>query len=151
MADQSNLYGKELMGSITELSQHSHLQKAVKIILGDMKAYVALQIAMGIYFKPEQEDYWRTYWLTKVQFGSAMSKNRFELIPKFLRFADNTTHVERGQAGRDPLFKITPLLDITVSLYTTVYSLSRQLSTDESMIKFKGRIFFHKFLPSKPT
>ena len=138
------------MSNITELSNHSRFQYAKDITLEEMKAYSALQIAMGICCKPELEDYWRTYWLTQVAFGDVMSRNRYELISSFLHFNDNETRIERGNEGYDPLHKVRPLLHIIDPLYSQIYSPKRELSIDESMIKFKGRVFFRQFLPAKP-
>lgn len=59
--------------------------------------------------------------------------------------------VPRGQDGFNPLFKIQPLLDIVDPTYMQVYNPRRELSLDESMVKFKGRIFFRQYLPAKPT
>ncbi|XP_076453590.1 uncharacterized protein LOC143288830 [Babylonia areolata] len=57
MADQSYLYAEELQSDVTELSQHSRMNAAKDITVPEMKAYTALQIAMGLCCKPEIEDY----------------------------------------------------------------------------------------------
>ena len=36
-------------------------------------------------------------------------------------------------------------------MYESVYVPGKNLSIDESMVKFKGRIFFHQYMPAKPT
>jgi hypothetical protein len=79
-----------------------------------------------------------------------MSRNRYQLITTFLYFNNNTTRMERGQEGYDALHKIRPLLDIVDPFYQRAYCPRRELSIDESMIKFKGRLFFKQFLPLKP-
>ena len=43
------------------------------------------------------------------------------------------------------------MLDIVNPLYETVYRPGENLCVDESMLKFKGRIFFRHCLPAKPT
>lgn len=116
-----------------------------------MKAYVDLQVAMGINSKPELPDYWGTYWLTANKFWDVMSQNRYQLLTAFLHFNDNDTRIPRGQEGYDPLFKVRPLLDITDARYISAYAPDKKLSIDESMIKFKGRIFCRQYLPAKPT
>jgi hypothetical protein len=116
-----------------------------------MQAYIALQIAMGINSKPELADYWSTYWLTSNKFSDVMSRNRYQLLNTFLHFNDNDQRVARGQDGYDPLFKVRPLLDIIDARYLNAYAPDKELSINESMIKFKGRIFFRRYLPAKPT
>ncbi|XP_076465783.1 uncharacterized protein LOC143297359 [Babylonia areolata] len=69
MADHSNLYAEELLSGITELSQHS-VNAARDIAVPEMKAYTALQITMGLCCK----DYWQTYWLLNLPFGTIMCK-----------------------------------------------------------------------------
>ena len=119
----------------------------------EMKSFVALQIAMGLCQKPSIRSYWNEFWLTYIPFDSVMSRNRFELIQTFLHFNNTELQVPRGQRGFNPLFKIQPLLDIVdpTYMYMQVYGPRRELSLDESMVNFKGRIFFRQYLPAKPT
>jgi len=51
----------------------------------------------------------------------------------------------------NPLFKIQYVLDIVDPFYESVYKPGRCLSIAESIVKFKGRVFFRQYLPSKPT
>ncbi|XP_053402637.1 piggyBac transposable element-derived protein 4-like [Mercenaria mercenaria] len=80
-----------------------------------------------------------------------MSRNRYHLLNTFLHFNDNDQRVARGQEGCDPPFKVRPLLDMIDVRYTDAYAPDKELSIDESMIKFKGRIFFRQYMPAKPT
>ena len=64
---------------------------------------------------------------------------------------DNTKYVKKGQAGHDPLFKVRPFLDPLIGNFQEAYDPSRELSIDESMIGFKGRLSFLQYLPKKPT
>ena len=82
---------------------------------GEMKAYVALQIAMGFCQKPSLEDYWSTFWLTHTDFKRVMPRNRFEILQTCLHFNDISGQIPKGQEGYDPLFKIQTLLDICES------------------------------------
>ena len=79
-----------------------------------------------------------------------MSRNRYQLICSFLHFNDNAEQVPRGQPGYDPLFKIAPLIDILKPLYKVYYIPSRELSIDETMKRFGGRLYFKQFMPNKP-
>ena len=117
----------------------------------EIKAFIALQIAMSLCQKPSIRSYWNKFWLTCTPFNSIMSRNRFELIQTFLHFNNAQLQVPRGQRGFNPLFKIQPLLDIVDPTYMQVYGPRRELSLDQSIVKFKGRIFFRLILPAKPT
>ena len=150
MTEQSNLYGEQRLSNITESSAKSIFNEPRHITRAEMQAYVALQIAMGICCKPELSDYWRKYWLTRVSFGDVMSRQRYQLITAFLHFNDNIKMKARGEEGYDPLYKVRRLLDIMDPLYMNYYCPQKDLSIDESMVKFKGRVFFGQFLPAKP-
>lgn len=153
IADNTNLYAEQFFDSPSydELPVNSRFRKWQATSPNEMKKYVALQIAMGICSKPEIAEYWDKFWLTNVRFGKVMSRNRFELLSSFIHFNDNSSQIPRGQPGYDPLHKVRPLLDITDPLYLAAYAPKRELAIDESMIKFKGRIFFRQYLPAKPT
>jgi len=150
IAMETNRYASQfLAGNI--LSTHSRYKKWKDTNVFEIQAYIALQIAMGISQKNELEDYWGTYWLTYLPFTEVMSRNRFELLTSFLHFADNQANMPaRGDADYDELWKIRPLIDICDPTYLTVYGPGSNLSIDESIIKYKGRIHFKQYLPSKP-
>ena len=80
-----------------------------------------------------------------------MPRKRFQLLNTFLHLSDNEQRVIQGQPWYNPLFKIRALLDIVEPTYAQYYSPGRELSVDESMIKFKGRVFFKQYMPAKPT
>ena len=149
-ATQSNQY-LDQMKELPNLPADSRLQTAEQTSDKEQQAYVALQIAMGLCSKPALADYWSGYWLTKVQFGEVMSRIRIEILNQILHLCDNSKGVPHGQEGYNPLYKVHDLLKETESLYAKAYCPSKELSLDKSMIKFKGRIFFKQFNPSKPT
>jgi len=106
---------------------------------------------MGFCTKPTIADYWSSYWLTKTQCADVMPRRRFKLLSSFLHFSNNEQQPERGSLNNNPLFKVQSMLDIVDPLYESVYTSGRCLSIDESIVKFKGRVFFRQCLPSKPT
>lgn len=54
----------------------------------EVKAYIALQMAMGLCQKNEQADYWGQFRLTLTPFTEIISCNRYELLTSFLHFAN---------------------------------------------------------------
>ena len=151
MAAETNRYADQFFDTPVDFSPSSRFHTWTDTSVDEIKAFVALQIAMGLCNKPAISDYWNTYWLTTTNFGDVMPRNRFELLQTFLHFNDVANQVSKGQDGYEPLFKIQPLLDICNPLYEKLYQPKKCLSIDESMIKFKGRIFFRQYLPNKPT
>ena len=80
-----------------------------------------------------------------------MKRDRFSLVMKFLHLADNEKYIPKGQPGHDPLFKLRPFLEPLIANFQASYSLHRELSVDEAMVGFKGRLAFIQYLPKKPT
>ena len=151
ICEQTNAYAMSLFDNPVDVSASSRFGKWVETSVNEMKAYVGLQIFMGLCSKPALADYWSLGSVDKTPgFGDVMSGNRYQLLCSFLHFNDNAEQVPRGQPGYDPLFKIAPLIDILKPLYKVYYIPSRELSIDETMKLFAGRLSFKQFMPNKP-
>ena len=101
---------------------------------------------MGVMRLPSRHDYWRkTRQLLVTQFGTVMSRNRFDQIWRYLHLSDNET-----RDATDKLYKIRWFIDFLNSRFMDVYCPYGNFVVDESMIKFKGRLQFRQYLPSKP-
>ena len=70
---------------------------------------------------------------------------------KFLHLSDNSQYIPKGQSGHDPLYKLRPLLVPLITNFQAAYTLHCELSIDEAMVGFKGRLSFIQYLPKKPT
>ena len=79
-----------------------------------------------------------------------MSSRRFELILKFIHLNDSEKQTKPDQPGHDKLYKVRPLLDIILKNFKDNYTPTQNLSVDESMISFKGRLSFIQYMPKKP-
>ena len=80
-----------------------------------------------------------------------MSRDRFCLILKFLHLNDNSRCKRKGEPGYDSLFKLRPFLTKLTANFQKCYTLNREVSVDESMVGFKGRLSFIQYMPKKPT
>ncbi|XP_064630940.1 piggyBac transposable element-derived protein 4-like [Lineus longissimus] len=117
-----------------------------------MRAFVGLEMSMGLCDKPAISDYFETYWLTGTPgYSTVMSRNRFQLIRSFFHMNDNTDKVPKGQPGHDPLFKVRPILDIVQGQYVKLYQAHKEVSIDEAMLAFKGRLGLKQYMQDKPT
>ena len=79
-----------------------------------------------------------------------LKRDRFSLLLKFIHLNDNSGYIQKGDPGHDPLYKIRPFLDPLLANFQAAYVLGRELSLDEAMIGFKGRLGFIQYLPKKP-
>ena len=71
-----------------------------------------------------------------------MKRDRFTLILRFIHLNDNSHYKKKGEVGHDPLFKLRPLLEPLLTQFQSSYTLSKEVSVDEAVIAFKGRLSF---------
>jgi hypothetical protein len=108
---------------------------------------MGLCLAMGILRLPARSNYWRLgRWLLKTQFGFVMPRDQYDLLWRYMHFQDN----EERSPTRDPIWKLRRFVDTIVSNSQRAYTPSECVAVDESMVKFKGRLSFRQYLPSKP-
>jgi hypothetical protein len=74
-----------------------------------------------------------------------MSSRRFELLMQFFHISSPPE-----QPTTDKLQKIRPVMDRVVNNYMAAYIPTKDLSVDESIILFKGRLSWVQFMPKKP-
>ena len=115
----------------------------------EIEIFFGLVYLMGLYSLPVIADYWRkTECLYDFPiFRAAMSRNRFLIILRTLHFARN--EMEGESKPLDPLYKIRPLLDMFLSKLKEIYSPGKDLSIDESMLLWRGRLSFRQFIKGK--
>ncbi len=79
-----------------------------------------------------------------------MPRTRFEKLSQYLQ-ADN----RKGYIQQDPLcnklYLVQPTLDIVLERCQVNYHSHRDVSVDETMIKFRGRLGFRHYMPAKPN
>ena len=80
--------------------------------LEELKAFIGMNIAMGMLRLPQIRDYWaQNEILSTPWFPSIMLRDRFFSILRFLYLVDNSLQKKKGEDGYDPLFKIRPMID----------------------------------------
>lgn len=95
----------------------------------------------------------REIWTTNASirrsfFTAAMSRNRFELIYKFLRFDDKTTRTERKE--HDKLAAIRDTWDTFVINCQKSFQPYETVTIDEQLVCFRGKCPFRQYIKSKP-
>ena len=154
IVDQTNLCAEQYIAATSQsLGPRSrvHLWSKTRHTTEELSKFIALLILMGIIRYPQLDDYWSKSWpFATTTFSKVMSRDRFSLILKFFHLNDHTMYIRKGLPGYDPLFKIRPLLEPLVENFQNAYNLGRHISIDESMIRFKGRIWFLQYIAKKP-
>ena len=95
---------------------------------------------------------YRLYWAKFCQFNmiaDVMSRNRFELLLRYIHFNDNTNIKPREHPQYDPLFKISPLLNHLCSAMQSIEP-EEMHAIDEQMIPFKGRSSMKQYMKKSP-
>ena len=106
-------------------------------------------LGMGILKNNVHSDYWRTSTrLFLTQFGKVMPRDRFLIIWhwQYLHLADNAPQGDNP----DKLAKLRPMPTHLNHVFKENYMPYRDVSINESMVKFKGRLGFRQYLPAKP-
>ena len=110
-----------------------------------MKKFIGLLLAMGIVKKPHIEDYWSTDpILSTPVFNDTMSRDRFELLLKLWHFSNNEEMTEG-----DRVFKLRAVCDRLLEQFQAAYIPGKELSIDESMVLWRGRLMFRQYIPGK--
>ena len=78
-----------------------------------------------------------------------MSYRRFTQINAFFHAFDNNSLSKLN--NEDRLIKVRPLIDFFLRKFNEVYTPDKQLSVDEGILAFKGRLSFKVYNKDKPN
>ncbi|KAJ1098648.1 hypothetical protein NDU88_003755 [Pleurodeles waltl] len=151
IVEQTNLYAEQhLRDNAARLRPHSRAAQWIPTNLEEIKTFLGLTFLMGLIRKPSLAFYWSTSPLMATAiFPATMSHNRYLLLLRMLHFVDNALALPRVHPDSDHLFKIRPVLDHFVDRFSEVYVPGKEISVDESLVLFKGRLVFRQYIPSK--
>ncbi|XP_055386165.1 piggyBac transposable element-derived protein 4 [Condylostylus longicornis] len=150
--------GDDLFSTICEetnkyYSQNRHKYKKVEhtakwydVTNIELKKWFALVIIMGLVKKNSIADCWSTNPLIEMPiFRKTMTRNRFQQILTFLHFSDNS--IIPSNSNR--LIKIQYIIDYFCRKFMEIYTPNQNLSLDEGMIPWRGRLKFRVYNPMK--
>jgi hypothetical protein len=83
--------------------------------LPEIKAYIAMNIAMGLRGHTVARDIWsvKTF-LNDPCLSKIMTGKRFEALSRFFHIANNTSAVlDHREVGYDPMHKVRPMIDLS--------------------------------------
>lgn len=123
--------------------------------VAEMSAYIGLYLSMGIVQKSSIEAYWQeseqAFLFRTPGFAEVMTRDRFQILSKFLHCNDNSAQRPRGEENYDPSHKFRPIIDLLNETFPKAYDLARDLTIDESMVGFKGRNDIVQYVPAKKS
>jgi hypothetical protein len=146
---ETNRYAKQFINSRGRLfTFRSLVRKWTRVTENEIYVVLGLYLLMGIIQKPTLRSYFsRRRILSTPGFGDVISRERFELIMKFLHFADNTD--KANYEGPAKLHKIFPVLSHLNYKFQNLFLPGQNISVDESLTLWKGRLSFKQYLPLK--
>ena len=118
----------------------------------EIKAFVGALTVMGVLPAPCHDMYWlkdKMYHLSVLE--SKFTRDRFEHLQRFLHITDTSNNPPSGQPGHDRLCHVRPLIERVATNCRNSYNASMEVSVDEAMVAFSGRLCFKQYLPLKPT
>ena len=155
----SLLWGPSLFQLLADETNRYAAQKQVKkpdkkwypTTPDEMKAFIGINIIMGIDQKPAIAHYWSTDpYLGNQGIRSVIPRERFEALNRYLHLNDSEQMPSRDDAAYDPLYKLRPLIDHCQQNFKDQYIPGCDMSVDEGMIKYMGRLYFRQYTPKKP-
>ena len=154
IVDETNLYANQFLENKGELPRYSrvHVWKKKAFCAGELLKFLGIILCMGLIRYPKLEDYWSTTWPFHIRtFSDVISRDRFSVILKFFHLNDNSNFIPKGSPGYDPLYKLRPLLEPLLRNFRCNFILGKELSVDEQMVSYKGRLSFLQYILKKPT
>ena len=124
----------------------------------ELKAYFALLLAMNRdVILPRYENYFRQderKWLFLLRgFNCVLSKQRFQQLNRYIFFA-NPDDLDLGSLDRvakdDKLIKVRPFLEELQRAFKANFNCGKEISIDECMIPYKGKLSFKQRMIAKP-
>ena len=117
----------------------------------EIKAFMSIQIIMGIHQLPEYSLYWTDDRNLNVPgVSEVMTKAHYEKLFQYLHlYIDSTQALPHDYQHNDPLFSQTSGGNGQIANSLTLYVPGREMSINDAMIRFKERSLLNQYL--KPT
>jgi hypothetical protein len=146
---ETNRYAEQFINSRGRLFPfRSPARQWRPVTESEIYVMLGLFLLMGIIQKPTLRSYFsRKRILSTPGFGDVISRDRFELIMKFLHFSDNTN--KGNYEGPAKLYKIYSVLSHLNNKFQNLYLPGQNISVDESLTLWKGRLSFKQYIPLK--
>lgn len=131
------------------LRRNSRAKKWEPTSKNEIQVFFALNILQGIVKKPDVELYWSRRHSTSTPFFSKiMSYRRFHLIHRYLHFSDDAKFDAKTHEC-PKLQKLWPVIKHLNARYQEIMTPERDVTIDESLMLFKGRLHWKQYIPLK--
>lgn len=146
LVDQNNLYAEQCQA----MKGHDPYWKPVNHV--DIKHFLYINTMFGIHYMLDYRLYWMDDKMCRVEaIAEVMGRQRYEILSQYFHINDSSKQPLHTDAMYDLMTKVHPLLDHVRKTCSAVYKPVRQISTDEAMVAFNGRLYFKQYIQNKPT
>ena len=106
---------------------------------------------MGLTNQQDLSDYWSKNIVINMPFyAKVMPRDRFLNILTMFHLADNAQYIPREQPGHNPLYKLGFFYTSVVENFGKYWVPNQEITIDEGLVPFDGRIRFKVYNPAKP-
>lgn len=148
IASETNRYAEDFIEK-NDLTPSSRAQQWKDTNASEIRVFLAVILLQGIIQKPLQKWYWSQRPLLSTPYlGTIISEKRFSILMKFLHFTNNAT-IDLKTHPQPGLKKIYEVYEAINRKFKATYVPEKDVSVDESLMLYKGRIGFKQYLPKK--
>lgn len=138
----SNSYAFEVFCKPT-LTPKSRIHKWKDLTIEELKRFIGLVLHTKTIRLNRLQDYWKTDWLFNLCFRQCMARDRFMNILRCLYFFKPNTPTN------DLMHRIRFVTDFFNDKMHSVYYPQKELSLDEAMVLWRGRLRFRQYIKGK--
>lgn len=142
---ETNNYAAELF--MNRSSDKSRINFWVDVDKNELKIFFGLLFHTGTIKMSRVDDYWKTSNLFNFGcFRNYMSRNRYMIIMRALHFCNNS---ETNSGNRSRIYKVEEILNYFNNRMNEIYEPTKNMSLDESMVLWRGRLVFRQYIKNK--
>ncbi|XP_068723649.1 piggyBac transposable element-derived protein 4-like [Montipora capricornis] len=113
----------------------------------EISAFPGLNILIGIHSLPQVSMLWESDdFVASEGFKKTMPKHRFFTVSKYIHLSN-----PNNEDASDLLCKVRPLVTLLERKFAEAFVLGKNISVDEGLVKFNGRLSFKQYMPMRPN
>ncbi|XP_049948184.1 piggyBac transposable element-derived protein 4-like [Schistocerca serialis cubense] len=141
----------ETLSATGKLKPQLVWRKWTTVKLSELYKFFGIILHMCLVKKPKLSDYWSTNPVLQSSFAAkCLPRDRFLLILRMLHLVDNATYIPKNQVGPDLILKVRPIFDRCVTQSGKAYKPGENITIDEGISPFRGRLSFRVYMKIKP-
>jgi hypothetical protein len=123
-----------------------------QVTLQEINTFFSIGIHMSVSRKSSLRDCWILPPIVQTPYVASvgMSRDRFLAVLTVLHLKSSDAQAARGEPQNGPLFKIRPVIDTLITQFQDICSPEEELTVDEAICPFRGRMFFRVCIKRKP-